>query len=741
MSGPVNGFVTFVEYDIPALQPGAYEITVDQNVEISGEAVSPGVASANVKFAVKGERFVLNNSDIYSVFPQDLASGEFSQILPHVIFNRRTLPWERSSIPGKDNVTWLAVLLFNENESPPTPQNLTAQALVGKTQLMSIYDSKGDRTTTTSYGTLPDSTYFSYPGINNLDYGEAVDTPCSIIDIPIDTFNKIAPAQEDLPYLAHYRTISTTNAPDIDQGSLEYAIVVSNRVSASNTNSYAYLVSLEGMGPYLPSSDGSSSLPAGTHTVRLIVYYHWKFFANSLDETLETLLENLVPQTGQSGVSSLQYPIDQSAPTSAQVETALQDQQGGKLSQADANILVLNALNMGYVPLGHHLRYGEETFSWYRGPLVPYAVAQTCSFPVLGADALYQYNPQTGLFDVSYSMAWQLGQLLALQNQNFATALYNWKKTVQDSEILAEEEALLDQQLIQESNSFFGSVFQKRKNLLTAPAVPEEITDWIAKLMLLNGVPFNYLVPDEKMLPPESMRFFYLDLNWVDALVDGAFSIGRTSAMKMSREIPYQSQMKKVAAQKMRTLRKNNPSENLKTVPTAQVISGFLMRSKAVTGWPGLNVKGYSDMNPDSQCLLYKMIRLSSDTLICFFEGDVVKVDIHEPPEQLHFGVEGSPGSFTTSLRVATANSYPKPPEQPLPLGMQFPPSTPPIASPSIPVRSDDQTIQIASAASNILSVLNNSYNQNLASFTSAEFALEMVKGVVQVEFQKTTNS
>jgi hypothetical protein len=37
------------------------------------------------------------------------------------------------------------------------------------------------------------------------------------------------------------------------------------------------------------------------------------------------------------------------------------------------------------------------------------------------------YNPDTGMLDVSYAAAWQLGQLLALQNGNFAQMLYNWK--------------------------------------------------------------------------------------------------------------------------------------------------------------------------------------------------------------------------------------------------------------------------------------------------------------------------
>ena len=47
--------------------------------------------------------------------------------------------------------------------------------------------------------------------------------------------------------------------------------------------------------------------------------------------------------------------------------------------------------------------------------------------------------------------------------------------------------------------------------------------------MLLYGVPFQYLVPDEKMLPAKSIRFFYLNPEWINCLLQGACSVGRTS--------------------------------------------------------------------------------------------------------------------------------------------------------------------------------------------------------------------
>ena len=55
---------------------------------------------------------------------------------------------------------------------------------------------------------------------------------------------------------------------------------------------------------------------------------------------------------------------------------------------------------------------------------------------------------------------------------------------------------------------------------------PLAVRDWLARLRLLEGVPFNNIVADSELLPPESIRFFYLDRAWTDALVQGALSVG-----------------------------------------------------------------------------------------------------------------------------------------------------------------------------------------------------------------------
>ena len=62
------------------------------------------------------------------------------------------------------------------------------------------------------------------------------------------------------------------------------------------------------------------------------------------------------------------------------------------------------------------------------------------------------------------------------------------------------------------------------------PPPPDTIVAWLARAALLYGVPFEYITPDGRMLPRESLRFFYIDANWQNSLVDGAVSVGLSSS-------------------------------------------------------------------------------------------------------------------------------------------------------------------------------------------------------------------
>ncbi|MGN6566470.1 MAG: hypothetical protein ACTHJ0_00885, partial [Flavipsychrobacter sp.] len=128
--------VIFLQYEMPPLKTGEYTINVRQDVNLN--IGTP--YSATRKFAVTGQRFTLDPLDFNAVFPPELANGEFMGTLPLVTFNRRTLPWERSSVESDSSAPWLALLLFNEGETPDI-QKLTVKDLVPVTETIAMPNS------------------------------------------------------------------------------------------------------------------------------------------------------------------------------------------------------------------------------------------------------------------------------------------------------------------------------------------------------------------------------------------------------------------------------------------------------------------------------------------------------------------------------------------------------------------------------------------------------------------------
>ncbi|CCD84732.1 conserved protein of unknown function [Bradyrhizobium sp. ORS 285] len=711
--------VTFIQYDIPPLKAGEYKLVAHQTVD----QTTPNDFTAQRVFAVGGNRFQLPGDAIASYFPPSNANGEFDGVLPNVVLKVSTLPWQRTSVESELDAPWLAVLLLEKSETPPI-KNGTAADVIPTGQTITVFGSK-----VTGTGKMPAGT-FSYPGINPLDYGQAPDTPTSYIDLSVAMFSSIAPTATDLPYLAHIREIDTLDSVDDTQLSKQFSVVLGNRMPAINFNAVALLVSLENMGDYLPDDDGNASanFPQGISTVRLIVLASWNFYANNLDENFQNLAENLNKNmAGELGATTIK--IDAPAPDATAVANAITDE-ATALTGADADTLVLNALAQGYVPLDHHLREAGDTVSWYRGPLLPYGgTGSFVSVPAFGPDAMLRYDPYTGMFDTSYAAAWQLGQLLALQSAAYSTALYQWKKTLGKNAAALAEQALLSAKL--GDGTLFPSLVQTRGNRVFAPEIPDIVSQFIGQLRLLVGVPFAWLVPSEAMLPTESFRLFSVDPNWIEALVDGAFSIGRATQGELRIDKEQYDELTRRSARVARKARVNDrphlaraKQANLGNSP--QQVTGVLLRSQLVPGWPRLNINGYSDTQGNNEVPKLRMVMLSRDVMLCLFDGTVAMVAIHEAPEQLHCGVELKSGTASTTLRAVTG---PNP-------GQQFltdPKGGP--ASADVPLRADGQTIKVAAAANSVLTKLNTDFSQNIADFTSAEYALEFIKGVVKVEF------
>jgi hypothetical protein len=177
--------------------------------------------------------------------------------------------------------------------------------------------------------------------------------------------------------------------------------------------------------------------------------------------------------------------------------------------------------------------------------------------------------------------------------------------------------------------------------------VPFELRQWFARLRLLEGVPFAYLIADSALLPLESIRFFYLDRRWTDALVQGALSVGTVTSDDRTQLEQLHPVVRSEVDQAERTVR---PVGGEGATSTSGTSTGFLMRSRAVSGWPGMHVRAYdrelaegdNAIIPESDARrlrLLRLERLAPAVLLALFDGVPQIVHIEEPRRGIQFGI------------------------------------------------------------------------------------------------------
>ncbi len=96
--------------------------------------------------------------------------------------------------------------------------------------------------------------------------------------------------------------------------------------------------------------------------------------------------------------------------------------------------------------------------------------------------------------------------------------------------------------------------------------------------------------PTARCCPPESIRFFYLDRDWTDALVQGALQVGTVTTLDREH---LQALHARIRDELDGTSGRCGCSAATRPGPAAaETVTGFLLRSRAVSGWPALHVRG-----------------------------------------------------------------------------------------------------------------------------------------------------
>ncbi|MEZ5476191.1 MAG: hypothetical protein R3E95_01430 [Thiolinea sp.] len=617
--------VSFIDNHVPGLEDGDYRLTIKQSLQTAdGSGFSAADATQFLYFSVAGPRYSLDPSLINSVFPPERGVGEYSNVLPHIIFNRSTLPWERRIDEADSGIPWMALLVLNQDE---VEDHITPQTVA-------VSDIKNGLTADPANG------QGSMPAMAE-EVGQTDTDLLQVIDVPLSLLKATVPPKGDLQLLAHVR-LNSDDSLNTDDGSASQAdpdesdlfpVLVANRLpamglpeettgqdaaeeatgqDAPGQEASVFLVSLEGRSD-IYTALAQYSEDTRDDLYRLVMLKTWTFTALAESKTFTDYLMDAarIPASGESSTTDNLLRLDS-------LNTASGD--------SEAVGLANGLLNAGFVPCPHEMRQGNQTVSWYRGPLVPglpagnsgSSVGSKADFETIGVksqDQLVRYISNAGMFDLSYAAAWQLGQLLTLKNTSVGVALYNWKR----QRALAAQPA--------------DSNYLPFSSTPVVPPLPDNVAQWFRDLAQFKNVPFNYLVADEAMLPVESIRFFKVDPVWREVLIDGAFSVGRVldsdaDLDKQERDTVWGSLSEPLA------------------------VSGFLLRSHVVEGWPSMQVEGYTTLpavGEDKEegfatpLNMVRMERLGTDILLCLFDGDLQTVDLHEVPEVIHFGVSYDP--------------------------------------------------------------------------------------------------
>ncbi|MFD7668780.1 hypothetical protein [Streptomyces sp. NPDC059788] len=654
--------VAFHDSYVPNLTAGTY--TVRTGHVLDGHVLD----SAAQEFTVAAPRFVVGDRLVEARFPAPGAGGDYQRVAPHLTLTRELLPWARPLAPEDANKQppqpWFTLMLFREGEL------LRNDAVTVDVALTS---DKG----------------VSVPALGGADTAEAKRTVCRVIEVGAETFDRIAPLRDELPYLVHAREVTEKLHPHrlfLDSGedlrAGRYAVAFANRLPRTDGSYSVHLVSLEGCA-------GHFSPKGRQPRLRLLSLHSWSFNQVS---------------SGHAGFASRMRHLAAPGVADAEHGLSLRLPEPGNALPEDA----ARRLAEGYVPTGYLTSSGEETFGWYRGPFT----SRRALDPPWGKDLLERpdaaliYLQDRGIYDLSYAAAWNLGRLLVLADANLSNPLARARSAAWQAMHLATAygglfaahqrapvdgrparppaghelmDHLMDGGLGDELLSGLGlgqapdaaradaAVQAPRRADRSAPQRPgprkealaaalrrgaahprtrhyvrravthhvgaiapatagdgdvpplddeQRVAAHLDEWTLLTAAPFHYLVPDARLLPPESLRFFYVDAAWLRALVDGAVSVGVGTTLDSE------------VTEALREAVTNDPH----ALPC-----GMLMRSQLVADIPNLLVTAQTK---EGKAVPGYRRDLRGGVLLLLFADVPSSITVAEPCHGLHFGLD-----------------------------------------------------------------------------------------------------
>ncbi|KAI9935073.1 hypothetical protein ASPWEDRAFT_746225 [Aspergillus wentii DTO 134E9] len=442
-----HGKEQLYSFYVPGLQAGVHTITVEQEIKTrqGTQDQETQTLPGEHDFNVIAPRFSLPEGALNSFYPPQ-GHADRGEVLPSVVFNDPTLPWEREASQKKagqgvtdyarNRVPWLAVFLFTQEElrlsneeldtvfSDPglKKQNLAKQSATLSTTMLArdtprlnqnitnnspiIYDqSDGDAKTDVIF--LRKELFTSLFAEYGSD-GKKKDNPKCYVR-----------HHRFLAHLRHINLDGTPTAGKTDNDDHVYSVVMSHRIGTLEitkpTPVVAHLVNIEGVERMDSSFDQTF--------VAMSSLYSWEYTCLPPDSLN---IEDAFAHLGSSLNVLKPIPINK-------------ETKGTKATTDDNPKIIIDRMNLrvndGFSLLRYRIQTGEVTAAFSKSPFTPKAVK--FNDPLWPPSAttgtkLQILDPNLNLMDITYSAAWNLGKTLGLAHPEFATALARVRKQIFD---------------------------------------------------------------------------------------------------------------------------------------------------------------------------------------------------------------------------------------------------------------------------------------------------------------------
>ncbi|MFK0203687.1 hypothetical protein [Streptomyces lavendulae] len=661
----------------PAINAGLYRIRASQILPgvNTGDYLPTEDAPVEDVFEIRAPQFALPDELAHAANPVAESRSDYSTTLAHLSLADPLLPWMRrldesgSAAAEEAEEPWLALLLLAEGELPGDP------------------DATAATVTMTAQELLTDADGVRHPRIAPSQIEGDPTAPCQTIEIPGDVFATVAPRTDELRHLIHVRDVRTDpglRGETLAEGA--FSIVVTNRLPDRTREARyaAHLVALEGCRTILDDAD-AGRLTADVR-IRLAALHSWSFISTpapggGFPGRVQNLLfdgsgadRDLLlrvpapPADPPPGTDSDAYTAARARLASGHVSLAYGLESGertyawyrGPFTAEPAQPLPATPAS-GWTSAAQLTAYERAWGLFDTG----WGAAWTLGRALALADADFAAM-LTAWHAKARAQASVLAQRLTAVGLNIAGHGDPQPRSLTHRpfgtlfEDLASDGSV--SRLLRASTHPEGSVgipspepfprtatagrlgagrATRPSSLLAAPppllraALIERLSEdgvpisgWLRRLRLMQDVPFAALVPDERALPVESLRLFYVDPGWVTALVSGAAGIaitGETDAALARIAAPW------AAADG------NGDGDEEEPTPRA----GVLIRSALVRENPGLLVRPYHGHGDDrTPIAVLRQDALGPDVLLVLFEEVPDEIELAEPPEGLSFGVD-----------------------------------------------------------------------------------------------------